>query len=87
MACPSETERQRWLKVTEPLTSNNPDEKLYEQWDCPQVVAKHEYHPLQPDELNLEIGDVVNVTRKMADGKNFSILDEIAIEIDHMLFL
>ncbi|XP_065082077.1 uncharacterized protein Exn [Ochlerotatus camptorhynchus] len=68
ISCPSETERERWLKVTEPLSSENPDEKIYEQWDCPQVVAIHPYHALQPDELDLDITDVVNVHRKMADG-------------------
>ncbi|XP_055611034.1 uncharacterized protein LOC129757763 [Uranotaenia lowii] len=68
VSCPSETERERWLKVTEPLASENPDEKIYEQWDCPQVIAVHPYHALQPDELDLDIKDVVNVHRKMADG-------------------
>lgn len=69
LSCASETDRQRWLHATEPPASENPDEKLYEQWDCPQVMARHRYVPLQPDELGLEAGDVVNVTRKMADGK------------------
>uniref|UniRef100_A0A1Q3G0Y3 Putative guanine nucleotide exchange factor tim n=1 Tax=Culex tarsalis TaxID=7177 RepID=A0A1Q3G0Y3_CULTA len=68
VSCPSETERERWLKVTEPLSSENPDEKIYEQWDCPQVIAVHPYQALQPDELDLDIKDVVNVHRKMADG-------------------
>ncbi|XP_053687794.1 rho guanine nucleotide exchange factor 5-like [Sabethes cyaneus] len=68
LSCPSETERERWLKVTEPLASENPDEKIYEQWDCPQVIAVHPYQALQPDELGLDIKDVVNVHRKMADG-------------------
>ncbi|EAT47456.1 AAEL001398-PA, partial [Aedes aegypti] len=68
ISCPSETERERWLKVTEPLSSENPDEKIYEQWDCPQVVAIHPYQALQPDELDLDITEVVNVHRKMADG-------------------
>lgn len=71
LSCASETERQRWLHVTEPPLSENPDEKVYEQWDCPQVMAKHTYLGLQPDELNLDPGDVVNVTRKMADGRRF----------------
>lgn len=66
VSCPSETERERWLKVTEPLSSENPDEKIYEQWDCPQVIAVHPYQALQPDELDLDIKDVVNVHRKMA---------------------
>lgn len=69
LSCATETDRQRWLHAMEPPASDNPDEKLYEQWDCPQVMAKHTYVGLQPDELNLDPGDVVNVTRKMADGK------------------
>jgi neuronal guanine nucleotide exchange factor len=40
---------------------------LYEQWDCPQVVIKHAYQALEPDELTLDNGDVVNVLRKMKD--------------------
>ncbi|XP_049290661.1 uncharacterized protein LOC125767797 [Anopheles funestus] len=68
LSCPSETERERWLMVTEPPASENPDEKIYEQWDCPQVIAVHPYQALQPDELDLDIKDVVNVHRKMADG-------------------
>uniref|UniRef100_A0A9I3EGW4 Guanine nucleotide exchange factor tim n=1 Tax=Anopheles dirus TaxID=7168 RepID=A0A9I3EGW4_9DIPT len=68
LSCPSETERERWLTVTEPPASENPDEKIYEQWDCPQVIAVHPYQALQPDELDLDISDVVNVHRKMADG-------------------
>ncbi|XP_052899126.1 uncharacterized protein LOC128305622 [Anopheles moucheti] len=68
LSCPSETERERWLMVTKPPASENPDEKIYEQWDCPQVIAVHPYQALQPDELDLDIKDKVNVHRKMADG-------------------
>lgn len=81
MSCSSETERQRWLHVTEPPLSENPDEKVYEQWDCPQVIAKHTYLGLQPDELNLDPGDVVNVTRKMADG---NIINEKAFSFSQL---
>ncbi|XP_052859604.1 uncharacterized protein LOC128266854 [Anopheles cruzii] len=68
VSCPSETERERWLTVAEPPASENPEEKIYEQWDCPQVIAVHPYQALQPDELDLDIKDVVHVHRKMADG-------------------
>lgn len=68
LSCPSESEQQRWLQALLPPESENPDEKLYEQWDCPQVVAKHQFSATEPDLLSLEPGDVVNVTRKMADG-------------------
>ncbi|EAT36215.1 AAEL011695-PA [Aedes aegypti] len=68
ISCPSETKRERWFKMTESLSSENPDEKIYEQWDCPQVVAIHPYQPLQPDALDLDITEVVNVHSKMAEG-------------------
>lgn len=40
--------------------------------DCPQVQAVYDYHAQQPDELDLERGDVVKVYRKMADGKELA---------------
>ena len=52
-----------------PPVSDNPDETVYEEWDCPQVMAIHPYVACQPDELSLEVSDVVNVLRKMSDGK------------------
>jgi len=36
--------------------------------DCPQVQVIERYEPNQPDELQLEESDVVDVFRKMADG-------------------
>ncbi|XP_008470104.2 LOW QUALITY PROTEIN: ephexin-1-like [Diaphorina citri] len=60
--------RQRWLEATAPPASSNPEETLYEQWDCPQVAVNHTYTAQQPDELNLQPGDVINVLRKMSDG-------------------
>ena len=40
--------------------------------DCPQVQAIYDYEAKQPDELDLQRGDVVKVFRKMADGKQNS---------------
>lgn len=68
MSCSSESDRTRWLEAVTPRTSDNPEEKIYEEWDCPQVQAIHPYVSTQPDELPLEVTDVVNVLRKMADG-------------------
>ncbi|XP_073836910.1 ephexin isoform X2 [Musca autumnalis] len=68
LSCPSVSEQERWLQAMRPPESETPGEKLYEQWDCPQVIAKHAYESNEPDGLNLEIGDVVNVTRKLPDG-------------------
>ena len=64
-----ESDKQRWLEAVTPKSSENPNECIYEEWDCPQVIALYEFTPVQPDELNLCIGDVVNVLKKMSDGK------------------
>lgn len=53
-----------------PKLSQNPDESIYEEWDCPQVIAIYEFTSTQPDELSLCIGDVVNVLKKINDGKS-----------------
>ncbi|VDM60972.1 unnamed protein product [Angiostrongylus costaricensis] len=64
----SETDRERWLSALRPPTSANPLEKIYAEWDCPQAVAVHSYNKNQDDELSLEVGDMVNILRKMPDG-------------------
>ena len=38
-----------------------------------QVQARHPYVGQQPDELSLEVCDVVNVLKKMVDGKSMLI--------------
>lgn len=63
-----ESERTRWMEAVTPPTSDNPDEKIYEIWDCPQVQCIFSYIAQQPDELTIEECDVVNVFRKMSDG-------------------
>ncbi|CAH0556152.1 unnamed protein product [Brassicogethes aeneus] len=68
LSCNSESDRERWMEALSPLKSENPDETLYECWDCPQVTAVHNYTASQPDELPVVRGDVINVLRKMADG-------------------
>ena len=67
----SESDRERWLTAMRPPTASNPDEKIYAEWDCPQAVAVHHYSANQEDELKLEPGDLVNILRKMSDGKYF----------------
>lgn len=54
-----------------PPISSNPDETLYNEWDCPQVFTEHDYTAIQPDELSLQKGDIVKVLTKMNDGKLF----------------
>jgi hypothetical protein len=43
--------------------------ELISHLDCPQVHALHDYQAQQSDELSLVPGDVVNVLRKLPDGK------------------
>ncbi|XP_049860841.1 rho guanine nucleotide exchange factor 26-like isoform X3 [Schistocerca gregaria] len=68
LSCGLESDRQRWLEAVAEPQSDNPDETVYEEWDCPQVRAVHAYAARQPDELSLDVADVVNVLRKVADG-------------------
>ncbi|RZC38474.1 uncharacterized protein BDFB_001401, partial [Asbolus verrucosus] len=70
LSCNSESDKERWIEALTPPKSEDPDETLYECWDCPQVTAIHNYSASQPDELALSRGDVINVLRKMADGWN-----------------
>ncbi|XP_066144502.1 uncharacterized protein Exn isoform X2 [Euwallacea fornicatus] len=68
LSCCSESDKERWIEALSPPKSEDPEETLYECWDCPQVTAIHSYPAIQPDELALGKGDVINVSRKMADG-------------------
>ncbi|XP_008548683.1 uncharacterized protein LOC103572063 isoform X2 [Microplitis demolitor] len=70
LSCQNATERERWLDAVSPPKPSLVGETLYETWDCPQVMALYSYTPVQPDELSLQPGDVINVLRKMADGWN-----------------
>lgn len=71
LSCKTVSEQQRWLQAINPLRESDiPGEKLYEDWDCPQVTVKHGFDSGEPDALNLEPGDVVNVFRKLPDGKS-----------------
>jgi len=40
LSCSSESDRTRWLEAFTPRTSDNPEEKIYEEWDCPQVQVR-----------------------------------------------
>lgn len=39
--------------------------------DCPQVQCMKRFNATEPDELGLEDSDVINVFKKMADGRFF----------------
>jgi len=67
--CDTETDKTRWLEAIRPAAAQDEgDERIYEPWDCPQVRVVSEYHAIQEDELDLDVGDVINVLRKMPDG-------------------
>lgn len=71
MSCDSESSKKRWIEAMSPPISSNPEETLYNEWDCPQVFSEHPYVAVQPDELSLQSGDIVKVLTKMNDGKIF----------------
>lgn len=68
LSAKSESERTRWLDAILPQQSNPEYERIYEDWDCPQVQCVEKYIAQEPDELTLEESDVINVFKKMADG-------------------
>ncbi|KAK3758909.1 hypothetical protein RRG08_033169 [Elysia crispata] len=68
LSCKSESERTRWVEAISPTSSAGDSERIYDYWDCPQFHCVQKYIAQQPDELTLEESDVINVTRKMADG-------------------
>nr|XP_024217763.1 uncharacterized protein LOC106683067 isoform X2 [Halyomorpha halys] len=68
LCCGGESSRARWISAMSPPSPTNPGERLYEDWDCPQVFVQHAYLAVQPDELSLQYGDVINVLRKTDDG-------------------
>ncbi|KAJ8320037.1 hypothetical protein KUTeg_001624 [Tegillarca granosa] len=67
LSCKSPSERARWIDALTPVTKHNDNEKIYEEWDCPQVHCINKYIAAEPDELTLEESDVINVFKKMAD--------------------
>ncbi|XP_060837563.1 uncharacterized protein LOC132919757 [Rhopalosiphum padi] len=68
LSCDSESSKKRWIEAMSPPISSNPEETLYNEWDCPQVFSEHPYTAIQPDELSLQNGDIVKVLTKMNDG-------------------
>ncbi|KAI4461301.1 guanine nucleotide exchange factor [Holotrichia oblita] len=68
-SCNSTTDKERWFNALAPAKSDDPDETLYERWDCPQVTVIYNYNSHQPDELNIAKGDIIYVVRKMSDGE------------------
>eukprot|EP00095_Tigriopus_kingsejongensis_P010586 maker-scaffold449_size167299-snap-gene-0.16 protein:Tk10586 transcript:maker-scaffold449_size167299-snap-gene-0.16-mRNA-1 annotation:"hypothetical protein DAPPUDRAFT_43086" len=63
-----ESDRLRWIEAVTPQTSHNPEEKIYEEWDCPQIEGVANYTTQDSDELPLQIGETANVLRKLSDS-------------------
>jgi neuronal guanine nucleotide exchange factor len=68
----SECERRRWVEAVTPQISENPEEKIYEEWDCPLVEAVAPFRARESDELALEVGEKANVLRKLSDSGEFN---------------
>ncbi|XP_055996098.1 serine-rich adhesin for platelets-like isoform X4 [Ostrea edulis] len=68
LSCKCPSDRTRWIDALSPTAKESDSEKIYEEWDCPQVQCIKRFNATEPDELGLEESDVVNVFKKMADG-------------------
>ncbi|XP_060579714.1 ephexin-1-like [Ruditapes philippinarum] len=66
-SCDSASDRARWVEALTPIKVTE-NEQIYENWDCPQVRCVKRYVAKEPDELTLELSDVVNVFKKLKDG-------------------
>ncbi|TRY56043.1 hypothetical protein DNTS_004270 [Danionella cerebrum] len=66
LKAPSQSDMQRWLAAfpNPDDPTNQQEEVVYEDWDCPQVTCVEQYEATQADELNLERTEIINVIRK-----------------------
>lgn len=72
----SETEKNCWIELVTPNTTSpeNPEEKIYQDWDCPlveavtSVQAELEANSTSPSPVLLQKGDKANVLRKLSDS-------------------
>ena len=71
---PTEAEKSQWIQLVTPDTkTENPGEKIYQDWDCPLVEAVASIQPEASNEIPLQKGEKANVLRKLSDsGMNFS---------------
>ncbi|ELU06125.1 hypothetical protein CAPTEDRAFT_137219 [Capitella teleta] len=66
LSCKTESDRTRWVEAF--AEKEEDKERIYDVFDCPQVQAIYQYVAIEPDELSLEVSDIINVSRKMRDG-------------------
>ncbi|KAI7812431.1 rho guanine nucleotide exchange factor 15 [Triplophysa rosa] len=64
----TESDMHRWMAAFPSINVAPDEEKIYEDWDCPQVQCTNQYKAKQVDELSLEPSDVINVLRKTLEG-------------------
>ena len=64
--------------VTPTQTSANPEEKIYEDWDCPRVESVEDYEAQDSDEIAIRKGDTANVLRKMSDSGEICFCPRVA---------
>uniref|UniRef100_A0A8C1BU33 Rho guanine nucleotide exchange factor (GEF) 15 n=2 Tax=Cyprinus carpio TaxID=7962 RepID=A0A8C1BU33_CYPCA len=64
----TESDMHRWMAAFPSIKAALGEEKIYEDWDCPQVQCVSQYAAKQADELSLEPTDVINVLRKTSEG-------------------
>uniref|UniRef100_H2YNG7 PH domain-containing protein n=1 Tax=Ciona savignyi TaxID=51511 RepID=H2YNG7_CIOSA len=65
---PSQNELTRWTSALNPPSLSSTGESIYETWDCPQYYCSEPYNAQQPDELTIDVGDVMKVMKKTSDG-------------------
>ena len=81
----SDTERSSWMEAVTPTqTSANPEEKIYEDWDCPRVESVEDYEAQDSDEIALRRGDTANVLRKMSDSGEICLCPRVACSVYHI---
>ncbi|XP_016387831.1 rho guanine nucleotide exchange factor 15-like isoform X1 [Sinocyclocheilus rhinocerous] len=70
LKAPTQSDLHRWLAAfpNPDNPSNDQEEVIYEDWDCPQVQCVEQYVANQADELNLEPTEIINVVRKTNEG-------------------
>lgn len=64
----TESDMHRWMAAFPSINAEPAEEKIYEDWDCPQVQCISQYVAKQVDELSLEPSDVINILRKTNEG-------------------
>ena len=66
----------RWVDAIRPTTEGQDGERIYDSWDCPQVVCTKPYAAKENDELTLQLNDKMDVLTKNVDGELIDILED-----------